>query len=1559
MARINPKLNLNKTPQNSEDYSLVFAKNIKVNVDGTIGRDNNITNIPFLFESRIGIIKQEDLLCAIPYNNKLYLLLQYEYHRNIAHSKSLYIKVFDEELNEVIEETYYTGLINHGGIFEGVATSNLRGDVLLIINEYFEKDSDNTNDYLIPIRTINLSTCRSDDDESIYTCVPKKPIVNINVEPYSYTIPNGIYQFFIRWELYDNTFTDWMPCTKLLYAGNNESVITHIGSLKHIDTLVDSNNSFKFTFEVINDCPVLYKKFQLGFILNNDDNTVARIWKKFDYTSQNIPDIYFTYNQEDIKETTIEELLRQPYSTYNNKNIISFKTNLYVSNYDEYNTNVELDSSLLPTIDLIYDVKKAETVSTYLAGYIYKSLGKTTTFDIGNGLSLDSVSVPAYVYDLIVSDGNYSYKPDDFSFDVETSRKTPFEDTITTYDLSATCNIRKKVYCYNNKLRGNYNSHTSGANVDSKSRYYGEISPFAEAILNTPGHIYYAKLWYDQGTWVEYTYYFVINGVSQFQKVRVPRSTENIDGELSNPTDENLREIFNSLYNKEVFFEDTQCTALSNDSTSNLFKQLLDDRCLYIRDENNGTQVVSKLYTLNDYQQIFDAYNFDTNSFSSGWSANTDTITIGVCKTVYTKYVGDDHWHGYTYIINEEYTIEPKLTKVLDSPNTITNNLGNFDTIQTLLPYVDYTFYLHKIDNAGIVSNGTEIGVANFTYFDLRSAIHPIVDDTINPINVLKAETDEGYAICYPKFTFSTTIPDNCFITCIAKNKVAHAVNITKVDDTNNNDYWYCADVLECDLNLLPAIPSKPLIICINDRKYNCTYYHSSYYNNSDTNSKYTFGSSGKLFFNISQPLNDDGYPFTGNTGDNAYLNNPDSGFIIINDDNNELFKVTPYLSAKNLTKLYSTDNNPVLVGYEYNNYDTLQLDGYAALITKLLDPQYDENHNDDTAPNIKLSWKTAYTSEDDIYKKDVTPTLTLKEIYQEDSDGDMKRRLGAYVLSPSYTKFVYSHYNLQYLSLRENLNQSIVTIDKTKTGSTAPYDIIRTKQQIYKFNSLTLSDIYKLPAMYKEVVRPVYEKYEWNKTVVTKFDNTIHRSIPIGDEESVYVYKFNPLDYYNIPVNKGIIVKLLSIGEAIIVHTKDSIFKFSGTNTITGNGTENLQLQETNVFESGVSELFGSEQGYGGLQHKWHSAVSQTGYLLYDVSCYTMYFFDGTNTLQPISDNIKKALQKYKFQSVRIGNDYFNNRLICCFYDSWYYLYDDDEDFVLTISYSTITKTWCSLHDYRFDRCYSTKTRLYLEKYADSNLAFDNTKLYKIELTNDDSFIIPNELKIDDLIYPYIDKSWTIDEETINSKYSMVDIILKVNYETIKTLNFISWICNKVIGYSDYLGLNTTEIDTYKKNTSSDTFANHYVPKGFGVAEEPMAYDVTNETITKTYNNSDLNISDVRSNPYLRYKGDKIWIYTDSCYTPIINILPTDKDSDNISNVFNYKYPTFNNGIWSFNYFKNVRGYMFDGTTNRDYNSDVASNIYGKYFVVRFIFSPEVNFKLENLSINYNTYIE
>ena len=62
-------------------------------------------------------------------------------------------------------------------------------------------------------------------------------------------------------------------------------------------------------------------------------------------------------------------------------------------------------------------------------------------------------------------------------------------------------------------------------------------------------------------------------------------------------------------------------------------------------------------------------------------------------------------------------------------------------------------------------------------------------------------------------------------------------------------------------------------------------------------------------------------------------------------------------------------------------------------------------------------------------------------------------------------------------------------------------------------------------------------------------------------------------------------------------------------------------------------------------------------------------------------------------------------------------------------------------------------------------------------------------------------------------------------------------------------------------------------------------------------------------------------------------------------------EYPRHNLGQWTFNYFRNILNN--NDITNSNSPADNKSLIYGKYIVVRFVFSNIDNFKLEDITFN------
>ena len=169
------------------------------------------------------------------------------------------------------------------------------------------------------------------------------------------------------------------------------------------------------------------------------------------------------------------------------------------------------------------------------------------------------------------------------------------------------------------------------------------------------------------------------------------------------------------------------------------------------------------------------------------------------------------------------------------------------------------------------------------------------------------------------------------------------------------------------------------------------------------------------------------------------------------------------------------------------------------------------------------------------------------------------------------------------------------------------------------------------------------------------------------------------------------------------------------------------------------------------------------------------------------------------------------------------------------------------------------------------------------------------------DVLYPQTD-----------GKDCIVDVIYSENFESIKTLNTVSWICNKIRGFQ-------TEY-----NMAEENYLNH-----------------------------------INSHPEERYKGDYLRVYTDSCMTDIISL--SDRSNDVRVRVQetpfglkpvkeSYQKPRYNLGKWTFNYFRNI----LNNGGETDYHID-STLIYGKYIVSRFIFDRNTNFKFEDVTLNVN----
>lgn len=700
----------------------------------------------------------------------------------------------------------------------------------------------------------------------------------------------------------------------------------------------------------------------------------------------------------------------------------------------------------------------------------------------------------------------------------------------------------------------------------------------------------------------------------------------------------------------------------------------------------------------------------------------------------------------------------------------------------------------------------------------------------------------------YPTFTFKTNIPEGyvaCFISIAhVKNKVAHVFNIealTAAGPTGVDSYL--GSCLELDTQLYPWLNDIPVKNGEHNYKIN---YRASY----DSELLTTFGGAGECVFEDTTVTDTYGFIVMPYEANPEYLNS---------------VRCTPYIR-------YEIDES----NYTYDEYNSLNLLGYLCRVKKPL-----------RTKNL-----TRYFSGSDIYLKSSSANAATGSSYgisivplEDDSD-----EWGAMYDSVAFT--IYSNFNLNYLSLSEKPTPRIITKSVTENGTTT----ITASHLLLARDSSILSDIYELVSMYKSYTRKLYYPYDtYNK--LTRFDNTIRSSILEGDEAKVNLYKFRATDYYNVPTDKGKIVNLVAVGDNILVHTQDSIYKFSGQNSLTAAGGEDVQMKESEVFDTGIQELFGSEYGYAGLADKKHQILSEFGYTFWDRDSGRIYLYTGNAQMKVLSDDITKLLRRKPIINLYLADDYYNNRIfICIEFDEGNYIKK-----YATLSYDFVAKSFISLHDFKFDWSFKTKTKCYF--------VHNNVDIFKVG-TEIGSYLA---LSTDDTPYPNHKR---IDNDVIHYD-CIVDVIFNDRFEAIKTLNVLSWICNEIVKFDSTL------------NMAEETFTN-----------EPVE---------------------------IRYKGNELTIYTDSCATDTIDISNRSNDTrlrqseapfDLKPFANSYKEVRYNLGKWTFNYFRNILNRTNNPISPRKLDGE-DTLVYGKYIVARFVFYQNVNFKFEDVTFftdnNYN----
>ena len=1418
--RVIPKLNLNQNPQNCEEGSLMFAKNMKLDSDGSLVSDFGYENIFALQNKQIvgHIVGLDNIIYIFTHTNENSEI--YEYNEKTKTAKKV-----------------QCGWKYSGGEIDGTVTTNISGEKILSIAEYV--DSKNT---LIPIKHINLSFCKVTDDESIYTQAPRVPMCNLTLnDTYAKTIPNGTYVFFIRYKIRTDVYTNWYLCSSPIFGGTSTKINTLQGGLSYINYNADSAKSFIFDVAFVNEsAKSLYKSFQLGFIISHDDSTNARIWKEFDI---NTDKIYFDYEQ--VTDTDIDELLATTYEIYNVRNITSFKNKLYISNYIESNINENVDEISSPIsvkyIHLYANEIKDVSYRNMKLNETELSFNNTLGYYTGakSGSSILSISsiLTTNMFDYDVSNlykGDTLEKDRIASFDIKWDEKND-PDLCTVYNI------------FNDAYDSAIFGHT-------EERLYNGGK------IGISQHSTKSGLWaYDRDTnnphqWDDLGFTFIYGSAEEKDKNRLIEARNGVflfnkytkqwglepgdlnywvtrDRGFSNEArdfiQKNIKDEIESKHRLVYCYlqfssgAKTYSIDFSNDmNKSNYIGKKNDPDYGYENANNNSIDsyikraiqtkvfnaIKSKVVGIDENGALI--FNFDDTIIR----ASTATVTFkSVQFTLDTEDILDDTGH-----FNKRFYINAKTTEWKSVCNfsinnkyiSITDTIKNLSQNTTLMPLSKYNVYVHYVDDNHIITNGKLL--------------------TTLETNGVKSNTE----IIGLEFTYNTTPPSSKYkgfffsIVNIGR-QVIECFNYRILD--SNIHIVNCIEV-DC---LLYNINTNIKVIKIDDNGNEVVITENAkYYSSGSSFPILAFGNCGYISW----------------TGDGNYSN--DRLYIVIDRDaskekNYNLIKCSPYYP------LEETDWTIVDKGF-YGSY--------FCLVKK---------------PDFDLS-SSCYVSGKDVYSVKRSNVLSLSEF-----NGYMQ-------IQNSITYFIRSNFNLNYLSLTEDINDQIFSIGGASSGL---------KQVAKVINSATLSFIYELKGMYKNYRNKLFREYDDSTRV--DFNNTIRVSTVLSDETfNNSVFKFISSDYYNVPTDRGIIVKLFSIGNNIFVHTKGSLYKFDASQTLVSNEAD-IKLKESDPFTNGITQICDSQYGYAGIDDKHSGCVTFDTYVFYDKQSNHLFGYSGQSQLGQIDEDIFKIIKYYKPIGCRMIHDDKNTRILINF------IIEYDKE--ITISFNYKTKHFISLHDITLKKAFNSR-----------DICYSYNRNF-CTLFNEADTINTNTLYGGATKDSYLTDA--PDEGTYKECKHSISVILFPDEYQRASLDSIQYIAD----------LNKTNMfaNTAKDKTILDISRNtktNPVKEFFAITDECKSTPV----IT--------NVDDTaRPNSLLDYKGFKynLGFWTANYFRNAIN-------ADNI-----YQYPNQ----------PGVDLVVKNEKKTRHPNSDNNSLVYGRYFILTFGFINGTPIKFENVLINNQKY--
>ena len=1469
MATVKPKLYLNMSPETVEEGGLIFARNMKIDDDGHLTSDYGYKDLNLSQLSGKTIVGH-----VVGLDNKVYLIA--------TANNNTYIYEYDE-ISRTITDYLDNYITYHGGKITGYVSTNISGEKILTIAE-----SGGSVD--VPLKHVNLSYRGGKGDESFFTQAPGCPTANLILEDtYVKTIPNGVYVFFIRYRIRKDVYTNWFLCSRPIFGGTSENISTLQGGLKYVNLHKDSAKSFVFRlyFPVTTNKDA-YDEFQLGFIITHDEATDARIWKSFEMSDfvtnpgANNNLIYFDY--EDVTETNIDNLLASTYELYNVKNIASFKNKLYISNYKESDFNPSDISNLANKISLSV-VHSGESVNSDI----------NMKFD---GTSLNYNSAKGY-FDSYGNNNRISNLFRDYHFNYNINKlvkvSSKEKEEVATFnitwesdkdpDIAFVTNLSNNLYHMTifgtsmyYKIPDSNTDNTKLKNIGMYRNDDNTYRPYNTTATGVNNHTFYKHgFTFAYGSKDKtpifcnpYTYYNALFSTVKGWDIK----DAGFRGTAINDIEDNVKkEITSRAIFAKCYFE------LS--SGANTYTIGYDENM--DRDNYVGTTMMFNFLDgtnpYSDYQTDSYKYYTDLHLDILNPSFANDSISSSFRTKIVTML--------FNFIKGGTFGSDTVVFEGIDENGVVILSI-NGNKVRTNALNIRFKKFEFTVDVEDLVSDDTQynkhfkvnlkttdyscfcqIGIKQEYLYSTYSENDFITQkSTLMPFSTYKPYihfVDEHNIITngVPLSDISVGANTSGGDIISLKYSISSAISNTKyksffISLVNFGDIvmeGFAFEKVSDTFYVLHCLEIDTLLYNINDNikirtASSVITTTAKYYSSGETKPSVAFGNCGFVGFYSSSQLS---------TSDTYYV-------IIERNKNaeniNNLIKASGYIPIPSGT----VSNQVVPDGY-YGSW--------RCIVKK---------------PSFNLS-SSCYVSGRDVYAADrkVDFSLTDFSSYVQVQD------------SPSYV--IRSNFNLNYLNLTEDISDSIFSVGGASSG---------VKQVAKVIDSAILSYIYELKSMYKDFSNKYFrQKEDYSKI---EFDNTIRVSNVLSDETfNNEVFKFEATNYYNVPTDRGVIVLLFSIGNAIFVHTKGSLYKFDANQTITASDSD-ITLQEAEPFDAGISQILDSQYGYGGIDNREAGCITFDFYFFYDRFSTHIFAYEGNNQSQLIDASIYKLLKYYSPTYCSTLHDEVNHRVLFNFKT----LVNAELKNLFTISYNYKSKSFVAIHDIDLTNSFAGRTR---------DFSYKGTSFFELFNTNTpiSEAIVPNSKGLN--IYKLFG------DASIASNLFIHD--LQTSPFNIAVVMFPTNVLREVINHIKFIGETITDYINTIENEDE---------------ENPLpTYDLIH--IPKHSN-----VNPVKS----------LQIVTDTCVSNIITATVDDTVRPDHT-IIDYKGFKHEIDSWNANYFRSIINsnniYDYDKDAREvqpiapDLVSDNNSLVYGKYYVLVFNFIKNIPIKFEEVFINSEKY--